>query len=146
MSIILEASMKKIAPFLTALLLTSGVAAFSASPAVDLTSMKGVMLCAAVHDIKKHPENYVGRRITMTGQFAIVQGFDEWGMEDPDKIFCACTFSQALDSLEFCAGNELQHPEDFIDLGTTVTVSGVYEAYEDNGKVYYRVGNAAVKF
>lgn len=138
--------MKKTVPLLAALLSTLGTAALPASPAVDLTSMKGVMLCAAVHHIKTHPENYVGRFITVTGQFSIIEGVDEQGAEDPDKIFCACTVAQAQDSLEFRTGAEMPHPEDFIDLGAIVTVSGIYEAYEDNGKVYYRLGDASVKF
>lgn len=42
-----------------------------AAPDIDLAAMGRTMLFAAVYDIKNNPESYLGRRIKMTGQFAI---------------------------------------------------------------------------
>ncbi len=113
---------------------------------IDLTAMGRTMLFAVVYDIKNNPENYLGRRIKMTGQFAIIQGIDAQGQPDPDKIFYNCVIPLAQNSLEFSVAGELYYPEDFPDLEAPITVEGVYEKYEDNGTTYYRVGQSAIDF
>lgn len=113
---------------------------------IDLTAMGRTMLFAVVYDIKNNPENYLGRRIKMTGQFAIIQGIDAQGQPDPDKIFYNCVIPLAQNSLEFGVAGELYYPEDFPDLEAPITVEGVYEKYEDNGTTYYRVGQSAIDF
>ncbi|OON89045.1 MULTISPECIES: hypothetical protein [unclassified Pyramidobacter] len=117
-----------------------------AAPDIDLAAMGRTMLFAAVYDIKNNPESYLGRRIKMTGQFAIIQGADAQGQPDPDKIFYNCVIPMAQNSLEFGVAGELYYPEDFPDLEAPITVEGVYEKYEDNGTTYYRVGQSAIDF
>lgn len=117
-----------------------------AAPDIDLTVMGRTMLFAVVYDIKNNPESYLGRRVKMTGQFAIIQGLDAQGQPDPDKIFYNCVIPLAQNSLEFGVAGELYYPEDFPDLEAPITVEGVYEKYEDNGTTYYRVGQSAIDF
>lgn len=136
--------MKRLAAALP-LLASLAVPALGA-PDIDLSAMGRTMLCAAVYDIKKHPENYLGRRIRMSGQFAIIQGLDAQGEEDPDKLFYNCVFPLAQNSLEFGVAGEPSYPEDFPDLEAPVTVEGVYEKYEDGGTTYYRVGQSSIEF
>ena len=113
---------------------------------VDLTKMGPTMLFAAVYDIRSNPARYLGKAVKMTGRFAIIQGTDAQGQPDPDKIFYNCVIPQAQSSLEFDVADELFYPEDFPDLESMITVSGVYESYEDNGKTYYRVGKSQIEF
>ena len=110
------------------------------APDVDLTAMGRTMLFAVVRDIKNNPESYLGRRVKMAGQFAIIQGVDAQGQPDPDKIFYNCVIPLAQNSLEFGVAGELFYPE------APITVEGVYEKYEDNGTTYYRVGQSAIDF
>ena len=136
--------MKRLAAALF-LLAALGIPAPAAAD-IDLTAMGRTMLFAVVYDIKNNPENYLGRRIKMTGQFAIIQGIHAQGQPDPDKIFHNCVIPLAQNSLEFGVAGELYYPEDFPDLEAPITVEGVYEKYEDNGTTYYRVGQSAIDF
>lgn len=77
------------------------------APDVDLTAMGRTMLFAVVRDIKNNPESYLGRRVKMAGQFAIIQGVDAQGQPDPDKIFYNCVIPLAQNSLEFGVAGEL---------------------------------------
>ena len=120
--------------------------AAAATPDVDLTKMSRTMLFAAVLDIRANPARYLGRKIRMTGKFAIIQGVDAQGQPDPDAIFYNCVIPDAQASLEFGVAGELFYPEDFPDLESPITVEGVYEKYEDNGKTYYRVGQSEIEF
>ena len=117
-----------------------------AAPDIDLAAMGRTMLFAVVYDIKNNPQSYLGRRIKMTGQFAIIQGVDAQGQPDPDKIFYNCVIPMAQNSLEFGVAGELYYPEDVPDLEAPITVEGVYEKYEDNGTTYYRVGQSTIDF
>ena len=134
--------MKRLAVLL--LLLTLITPASAAD--IDLTKMSKTMLFAVVLDIRSRPEQYLGKSVRMTGKFAIIQGVDAQGQPDPDKIFYNCVIPGAQSSLEFGVAGELYYPEDFPDLESTITVEGVYEKYEDNGKVYYRVGQSEIDF
>ena len=134
--------MKRLAVLL--LLLTLITPASAAD--IDLTKMSKTMLFAVVLDIHSRPEQYLGKSVRMSGKFAIIQGVDAQGQPDPDKIFYNCVIPGAQSSLEFNVAGELYYPEDFPDLESTITVEGVYEKYEDNGKVYYRVGQSEIDF
>lgn len=134
--------MKRLAVLL--LLLTLITPASAAD--IDLTKMSKTMLFAVVLDIRSRPEHYLGKSVRMSGKFAIIQGVDAQGQPDPDKIFYNCVIPGAQSSLEFGVAGELYYPEDFPDLESTITVEGVYEKYEDNGKVYYRVGQSEIDF
>ena len=134
--------MKRLAVLL--LLLTLITPASAAD--IDLTKMSKTMLFAVVLDIRSRPEQYLGKSVRMTGKFAIIQGVDAQGQPDPDKIFYNCVIPGAQSSLEFGVAGKLYYPEDFPDLESTITVEGVYEKYEDNGKVYYRVGQSEIDF
>ena len=120
--------------------------AAAAAPDVDLTKMSRTMLFAAALDIRSNPARYLGRRVRMSGKFAIIQGVDAQGQPDPDKIFYNCVIPDAQTSLEFGVAGELFYPEDFPDLESPITVEGVYEKYEDGGKTYYRVGQSEIEF
>lgn len=134
--------MKKL---IAAALLLAGACAARAAE-IDLTAMGRTMVFAAVHDMKQNPERYLGRSVKMKGQFAIIQGVDDKGQPDPDKIFYNCVIPMAISSLEFNVADELYYPEDFPDLEAPVTVEGVFEKYEDGGKTYYRVGKSKIDF
>ena len=134
--------MKRLAVLL--LLLTLITPASAAD--IDLTKMSKTMLFAVVLDIRSRPEQYLGKSVRMSGKFAIIQGVDAQGQPDPDKIFYNCVIPGAQSSLEFGVAGKLYYPEDFPDLESTITVEGVYEKYEDNGKVYYRVGQSEIDF
>ncbi|MBQ9422640.1 MAG: hypothetical protein IJU32_03585 [Pyramidobacter sp.] len=134
--------MKRLAVLL--LLLTLITPASAAD--IDLTKMSKTMLFAVVLDIRSRPEQYLGKSVRMSGKFAIIQGVDAQGQPHPDKIFYNCVIPGAQSSLEFGVAGELYYPEDFPDLESTITVEGVYEKYEDNGKVYYRVGQSEIDF
>ena len=134
--------MKRLAVLLLLLTLVSPACAAD----IDLTKMSKTMLFAVVLDIRSRPEQYLGKSVRMSGKFAIIQGVDAQGQPDPDKIFYNCVIPGAQSSLEFGVAGELYYPEDFPDLESTIKVEGVYEKYEDNGKVYYRVGQSEIDF
>ena len=131
---------------LLSFLIAAVFATAAAAADVDLTKMSRTMLFAAVLDIRSNPDRYLGQRVRMSGKFAIIQGVDANGQPDPEKIFYNCVIPDAQTSLEFGVAGELFYPEDFPDLESRITVEGVYEKYEDNGKTYYRVGQSEIEF
>jgi hypothetical protein len=92
------------------------------------------MVYAEVSNIVLSPEKYIGKTMKMDGVFAIY--YDE----ETDKYYYACLIQDATaccqNGIEFVPADERKYPDDFPELGSIITVTGVFDTYEEGGYTY----------
>ena len=107
---------------------------------VDLTTLSSTMVYSEVYNMMYEPDRYVGKRIKMDGQFAVY--------EDPNTgaVYTACIIMDATACcsqwLEFVLAGEHSYPADYPELGTEITVVGIFQTYEENGYMYCHLVDA----
>ncbi len=107
---------------------------------VDLTALSSTMVYAEVFNMVCAPEDYIGRTVKMAGQFAASEDADT-GM-----IRFSCMIADATaccrQGLEFMLASDAVYPDDYPAPGTEITVTGVFETYEEGGYTYCRLADA----
>lgn len=107
---------------------------------VDLTTLSSTMVYSEVYNMMYEPDRYVGKRIKMDGQFAVY--------EDPNTgaVYTACIIIDATaccsQGLEFVLAGEKTYPDDYPELGSEITVTGVFQLYDENGATYCHLVDA----
>ena len=107
---------------------------------VDLTKLSSTMVYSEVYNMMYTPDDYIGKAVKMRGQFAYY--------EDPDtkSQYFACVIADATaccsQGLEFVLTGEHTYPKDYPELGSEITVTGIFELYEENGLQYCRLTDA----
>ncbi len=107
---------------------------------VDLTQMSNTMVYAEVYNMMMTPEDYVGKTIHMEGIFSTYYDQNE------DQYYHACVIQDATaccaQGIEFVLKGNPQFPEGYPEQGDLITVSGIFELYEENGLEYCRLVEA----
>lgn len=138
--------MKKFAALLLALCLATALAACSASTQpqesqavdVDLTQLSSTLVYAEVYNMATNPQDYMGKTVRMQGNlvYQVVNG-------QPNPDYLACLISDATaccaQGVEFVLA---QPPEEYPELGSMVTVTGVFSTYESGNMSYIRLKDA----
>ena len=87
------------------------------------------------------PENYMGKRVRMKGAFAVAQG--------DDKYYFACLISDATaccaQGIEFVLREERAYPDDYPQEGTQITVTGVFDTYNEGERQYCQLVDATME-
>lgn len=108
---------------------------------VDLTQMNSTMVYSEVYDMMTNPDNYIGKKIRMNGQF-IVTPVD-------GKNYFACLIADATSccaqGMEFQLAGEHKYPEDYPDIQSEITVNGVFETYMEDDLMYCRLADAVIE-
>ncbi len=103
---------------------------------IDLTAMSSTMVYAEVYNIVMSPKDYIGKTVKMSGECIVTPN------EDNTKVYYACLIKDATaccsQGLEF----ELEDDNNYPEAGETVTVSGVFGTYEEDGVLYCHLENA----
>lgn len=109
---------------------------------VDLTTMSSTMVYAEVFSMTRFPEDYLGKTITMRGQFTVYgntkSGTPYFAVVIADATACC---SQGI---EFVLAGEHTYPDDYPKEGDEITVTGQYQSYEESGGVYYHLADAEI--
>ncbi len=109
---------------------------------VDLTQLSSTMVYSEVYNMMYAPSDYVGKAVKMKGQFAYY--------EDPETKaqYFACIIADATaccsQGLEFILTGEHSYPNDYPELGSEITVTGIFEVYTENGYQYCRLKDASL--
>ena len=107
---------------------------------IDLTVMSATMVYSVVYDMVTDPSSYEGRMIKMDGIF------DVYTDERTGKNYYACIIQDATkccsSGIEFELEEERIYPDEYPDNGSFITVSGVFETYEEDGILYCTLRNA----
>lgn len=109
---------------------------------VDLTVMSATMVYSVVYDMVTEPSSYEGKTVKMDGIF------DVYTDENTGKNYYACIIQDATkccsSGIEFELKEERVYPDEYPDNGSYITVTGVFETYEEDGILYCTLRNAAL--
>ncbi len=109
-------------------------AAASSELDIDLTVMSGTMVYSEVYNMVSAPEDYIGKRIRMSGLF------DVYYDEDSGDNYYACIIQDATaccaQGIEFELEGDYSYPEDYPEIGSEICVEGVFDYYWDGGYAY----------
>ena len=107
---------------------------------VDLTKLSSTMVYSEVYNMMYTPDDYIGKTVKMRGQFAYYEA------PDTKSQYFACIIADATaccsQGLEFVLTGEHTYPKDYPELGSEITVTGIFELYEENGLQYCRLTDA----
>lgn len=107
---------------------------------VDLTTLSSTMVYSEVFNMMTVPEDYIGKKVKMTGSFAIYED------EETGQIYYACIISDATaccsQGIEFALKGDYAYPDDYPELESEITVIGEFETYEEDGTTYCRLKDA----
>lgn len=105
---------------------------------VDLTTLSSTMVYSEVNNMVTTPSDYIGKRVKMQGAFAVY--------EEGTDVYLACIIADATaccqQGLEFSLKEQKQYPNDFPDLGTEITVVGIFSTYKQGENLYCQLTNA----
>lgn len=100
----------------------------------DMTELDEKVVYMAVSDLIENPELYLGRTIRISGP-CVSQCVN-------NKTYHTVMFSNETDcsqlGVEFALKDDADYPEDY----TTITVTGTFSSYQENGETYYHLSDA----
>lgn len=109
---------------------------------IDLTKLSSTMVYSEVYNMTVAPDSYIGKTVRMQGTFAVY--------EDPqtENRYYACIIADATaccsQGLEFVLAGENSYPDDYPESGKEITVTGVFDTYEENGALYCHLKDASL--
>ena len=137
--------MKRLIVLLLAALLLGGCGGKPALSTVDvdLTTLSSTMIYAQVYTMLTEPGDYLGKTVRVAGNYAAFQD------EATGKVYTACMVADALaccsQGIEFVPAEDWKFPEDYPELGTPITIRGVFSSYEDGGQSFIRLTDAVLE-
>ena len=116
---------------------------------VDLTSLSSTMVYSEVYDMMTSPDDYIGKKVKMEGQFAIYRATDEEGNVIDDSMYFACVIADATaccsQGLEFVLDGDYSFPEDYPEVGEDITVAGTFDTYTEGDYLYCHLVDAVMQ-
>lgn len=107
---------------------------------VDLTELNSNMVYSTVYNMVNSSDDYLGKTVKAHGTF------DVFTNPKTGEMFYSCMIADAAaccsQGLEFLWQGDHSYPDDYPEVGHPITIGGVFETYEDNGKVYCRLKDA----
>lgn len=104
---------------------------------IDLTKLNSLMTYSEVFNIVVTPEEYVGKTIKMSGKFSTYMNFDN--NEHRYSVIIQDATECCEEGLEFVWKGDHKYPDDYPKLGTEITVTGVFQPYEEHGYTWYHL-------
>lgn len=145
----MKTTVKKLTTLLLAVIMTlslaacgsdGGSAATSSTVDVDLTEMSSTMIYSEVSNMMMAPDDYVGKTVKMSGQFASF--YDE----SIDEYYYACIIADATaccqQGMEFQLAGNHKYPDDYPEENAEITVQGTFSIYEQDGQSYVALKDA----
>ena len=107
---------------------------------VDLTQLGSTMVYSEVFNMMYAPEDYVGKTVKIEGSFAVYEGVD--------RNYYACLIADATaccsQGIEFVWSGDHVYPDDYPELGSTITVTGTFETYMEDGMEFCQLVDAEI--
>lgn len=115
------------------------------STLVDLTALSSTMVYAEVFAMMSSPEDYVGKTVKMQGIFSKGQLYAAGSLNDGGTVF-ACVIQDATaccaQGIPFELAGDHTYPQDYPELGDTITVVGTFEIHQQEGMQFCRLRDA----
>lgn len=107
---------------------------------VDLTSLSSTMILSEVSNIMSNPDDYTGKTVKMTGNFAVYEGTGD------DDYYTAVLIQDATQcckqGIEFKLKGDAKYPDDYPEVDSEITVVGTFETYTEGDYTYARLKDA----
>lgn len=107
---------------------------------VDLTTLSSTMVYSEVYNMMYYPDNYLEKLVRMKGAFSYFQD------EETGQQYFACIISDATaccaQGIEFVLEGDFVYPDDYPNVGDEITVTGIFETYDEDGYMYCRLREA----
>lgn len=124
---------------------TAQTADTAESTLVDLTALSSTMVYAEVFAMMSSPEDYVGKTVKMQGIFSKGQLYAAGSLNDGGTVF-ACVIQDATaccaQGIPFELAGDHTYPQDYPELGDTITVVGTFEIHQQEGMEFCRLRDA----
>lgn len=109
----------------------------------DLTTMDGDMVYATVYLMMTDPDSFIGKKFKMRGQYYAAF------YEPTNAYYHYCFISDAAgccqQGIEFAVDSKFKYPDDFPEDAANILVTGVFEKYTEDDKIFVRLKNAVMK-
>ena len=107
---------------------------------VDLTALSSTMVYSEVYNMMNAPQDYIGKVIKMGGQFAAYHS------RTTGKDYYSCVIQDATaccaQGIEFELAGDHRFPEDYPEVDSVITVTGVFDTYQEGEYTYCTLRNA----
>ena len=109
---------------------------------IDLTVLSSTMVYSEVYNMMMVPEEYMGKKVKMSGSFVVYED------ETTGKRYFSCMISDATaccsQGLEFVLQGDYSYPDDYPELYSEITVTGIFNTYEEEGINYCQLIDAEI--
>ena len=109
---------------------------------IDLTAMSSTMIYSEVQNMMTAPDDYVGKKVKMAGQFNVA--------EVGDNRYFACLIKDATaccaSGVEFVWAGEHSYPDDYPEENAPITVTGTFTTYKEGEATYCQLKDADLQF
>ena len=109
---------------------------------IDLTVLSSTVVYSEVYNMASSPEDYVGKTVRMRGFYSSF--YDK----TTGKNYFACVISDATAccsrGIEFIPADDYNYPDDYPEEADEITVTGVFDTYEENGYTYCTIRDAGM--
>lgn len=111
---------------------------------IDLTKLSSTMVYSEVYNMLTEPDQYIGKTVKVSGQFAVYQD------QEKGKNYYACLIADATaccqQGMEFVWNGDHTYPDDYPQLGEEVTVVGVFDTYIEDDYQFCQLISDSVTF
>ena len=101
------------------------------------------MAYATLNDIFARYGEYQGRIIRVSGTF------EAYYSEDTGRYYYSCIIYDAAACctlvIEFLLAGDATYPDDYPPSGSQITVSGIFDTYEENGYLFSQLTDATLE-
>lgn len=109
---------------------------------VDLSVLSSTMVYSQLVEMFSNPEPYLGKSVKMTGSFQVINDVTT------GNIYFLCLVNDATACcqqwLEFRLADGGSYPDDYPELDSTITVSGIFNTYMEGEYVYFELRDAVL--
>ncbi|MCL2253736.1 MAG: hypothetical protein FWC09_04755 [Lachnospiraceae bacterium] len=111
---------------------------------IDLTILSSTMVYGEINNIMTTPEDYLGRRIRMNGNYYalyydVTDSFYHYAVIEDATSCCQ-------QGVEFILSENYAFPDDYPTETSAIEIEGVFDKYEELGEVYYFLAVDSIKF
>lgn len=111
---------------------------------VDLTVLSSTMVYGEVFQMMMEPHAYLGKTIKMRGLYSA--SYHEPTEQYYHFVVIQDATACCAQGLEFFWMGEHVYPDDYPQDGSELEVTGVWERYEEDGQLWYRIKTDALRW
>ena len=108
---------------------------------VDLTELSDTMVYSEITNISNQAEEYLGKTFRIKGTFAVLDGHSRYYFMCGVNDATAC----CTQGLEFILKGEPDYPDGYPEVGSEITVRGVFDTYMEGKRSYCQLIDAVIE-